>query len=120
MDCEMDIMCATWNHDGSVLAVGGMQTIDGKDSNIVQFFNPWGQHLKTLKIPGNKLRSCSWEGNSLRIVIAIDSYIYFANMRPSYKWCYFNNTIVYSYTKPTKLEQCVAFYNIKTGEVRTV
>ena len=73
--------------------------------------------MKTLKIPGNKIRACSWEGNSLRIVIAIDSYIYFANMRPSYKWCYFNNTIVYSYTKPTKLEQCVTFFNMKTGEV---
>ena len=43
------------------------------------------KHLKTLKIPGNKLKACSWEGNSLRIVIAIDSYIYFANIRPSYK-----------------------------------
>jgi len=116
MDCQMEIMSAQWNHDGSILAVGGLQSHDGKDYNIVQFFSPWGVHLKTLKIPGTKLRSCSWEGNSLRIVIAIDSYIYFANLRPSYKWCYFNNTIVYSYTKPTKLEQCVTFYNIKTSE----
>ena len=40
----MDIVCAQWNHDGSVLAIGGVQF--GQDQkeeiNIIQFFNPWG------------------------------------------------------------------------------
>jgi WD repeat-containing protein 35 len=81
----MEIICAQWNHDGSVLAIGGIQVIDDKEANIIQFFDPWGQHLKSLKIPGNRLKACSWESNSLRIVIAIDSLIYFANLRPTYK-----------------------------------
>lgn len=90
----MEIICAQWNHDGSILAIGGTQVIDDKESNICQFYNPWGQHLKTLKIPGNKLKACSWEGNSLRIVIAIDSYIYFANIRPNYKVKFCNAKLI--------------------------
>ena len=81
----MDIVCAHWNHDGSILAIGGIHTVNDKESNLIQFFTPFGQHLKTLKVPGNKLKSISWEGNSLRLVIAIDSLIYFAIMRPTYK-----------------------------------
>lgn len=101
----MEIVCAQWNHDGSILAIGGIQVYDDKESNIVQFYTPWGnviealfdtilnimfiyfkfKHLKTLKIPGTRIKGVSWEGNSLRIVIAIDSLIYFANMRPSHK-----------------------------------
>ena len=112
----MDIICAQWNHDGSILAIGGLITKDDKETNIVQFYTPWGQHLKTLKVPGKKLASVNWEGNGLRLVITIDSLIYFANLRPAYKWCYLNNTVVYSYTKPGKNEHCIIFYDIKTGE----
>ena len=43
MDCQMEIVCAQWNHDGSILAIGGIQVNEDKESNIVQFFNPWGQ-----------------------------------------------------------------------------
>lgn len=32
------------------------------------------------------------------------------------KWCYFNETIVYAFTRPNKSEQSVIFYDIKTGE----
>lgn len=43
------------------------------------------QHLRTLKVPGKQMYSCSWEGGSLRIALAVDSFIYFANIRPDYK-----------------------------------
>ena len=42
----MQIVCAQWNHDGSVLAIGGVQVTDDKESNLVQFFNPWGTVTK--------------------------------------------------------------------------
>ena len=45
------------------------------------------QHLRTLKVPGKSMYSCSWEGGSLRISLAVDSFIYFANIRPDYKVC---------------------------------
>ena len=43
------------------------------------------QHLRTLKVPGKQMHSCSWEGGSLRVALAVDSFIYFANIRPDYK-----------------------------------
>ena len=44
----MQIVCAQWNHDGSVLAIGGIQVTDDKESNLVQFFNPWGTVIKII------------------------------------------------------------------------
>lgn len=43
------------------------------------------QHLRTLKVPGKQVTAVSWEGGGLRIGLAVDSYIYFANIRPDYK-----------------------------------
>lgn len=54
------------------------------------------QHLRTLKIPGREITGLSWEGRSLRIAMAVDSFIYFANIRPDYLWCYFSRTVVFS------------------------
>ena len=39
----MQIVCAQWNHDGSILAIGGIQTSDDKEANLIQFYDPWGQ-----------------------------------------------------------------------------
>ena len=115
LDCEMEISCAQWNHDGSILASGGSFQTKEEEVSVVQFFNPWGlvrekwgkkkiilvisfnilislfilKHLKTLKLPSNRIRAIAWEGNSLRMVIASDSYIYFANMRTNYKVSFF-------------------------------
>ena len=49
------------------------------------FFVVMLQHLRTLKVPGKSITSCAWEGGSLRIALAVDSFIYFANIRPDYK-----------------------------------
>lgn len=43
MDCQMNVLSAQWNHDGSVLAIAGTQFIEDKEVNSVQFYNPWGQ-----------------------------------------------------------------------------
>ena len=75
------------------------------------------QHLRTLKVPGKQLTSVSWEGGGLRIALAVDSFIYFANIRPDYKWGYCANTVVYSFSKPERTEQCVVFWETVSGEV---
>jgi WD repeat-containing protein 35 len=84
--------------------------------------------LKSLKVPGTGVASVSWEGTGLRIALAVDSYVFFANVRPDYKWAYFNKTLVYSFTKVRQSERfsfyfqierpehCVVFWNTKTGE----
>ena len=112
-----------WNHDGSILAVAGTMPVanatSDKDSNVVQFYSPFGEHLRTLKVPGKQISACAWEGGSLRIALAVDSFIYFANIRPDYRWAYFRRTVVYTYSRPDRMETAIVFWNIKTNEVRT-
>jgi WD repeat-containing protein 35 len=116
-----------WNTMGSVLAISGSQTVrqpDGKERTLsmVQFYSPFGQHLRTLKVPspsGQGINALTWEGSSLRIALAVDSFIYFANIRQDYKWGYFSNTLVYGFTKADRPEHCVIFWDSKTGDKYT-
>lgn len=56
--------------------------------NSVSFsFLALNKHLRTLKVPGKQISALSWEGSGLKIALAVDSYIYFANIRPDYKVC---------------------------------
>uniref|UniRef100_T1JCY7 Uncharacterized protein n=1 Tax=Strigamia maritima TaxID=126957 RepID=T1JCY7_STRMM len=107
-----------WNHNGSILALAGCLSNSGgdKEINVVQFYTPYGDHIRTLRVPGRQISACTWEGGGLRIALAVDSYIYFANIRPDYKWCYFANTVVYSLTKPDRFDTTVVFWDTKSGE----
>ncbi|XP_038051534.1 WD repeat-containing protein 35-like isoform X4 [Patiria miniata] len=118
IDTGMSVVQIQWNHTGSALAVAGSQKSaqQDKDINVVQFYTPFGEHLRTLKVPGKQLTSVSWEGGGLRIALAVDSFIYFANIRPDYKWGYCANTVVYSFSKPERTEQCVVFWETVSGE----
>ena len=71
----------------------------------------------TLKVPGKQITACAWEGGSLRIALSVDSFIYFANIRPDYKWAYFANVVVYTYNRAEKQDTAVVFWNHKTGDV---
>ncbi|XP_076068879.1 intraflagellar transport protein Oseg4 [Oratosquilla oratoria] len=119
IDTGMTVVACQWNHNGNVIAVAGTLQLSGmgeKDCNVVQFYTPFGEHLRTLKVPGKQIQACSWEGRSLRIALAVDSFIYFANIRPDYRWCYFANTVVYTYTKPERPETCVTFWDTRNNE----
>lgn len=97
-DAGMRNVDAKWNHDGSVLAICGTtleQATPLRDTNQVCFYSPLGRLFRTLKVPGSDITSLSWEGKSLRIAMAVDSFIYFANIRPDYVWCYFEKTVVF-------------------------
>ncbi|XP_039604109.1 WD repeat-containing protein 35 isoform X1 [Polypterus senegalus] len=118
IDTGMNVVSIQWNHCGSVLAVAGSQKVasQDKDVNVVQFYTPLGEHLRTLKVPGKQMAAVSWEGGGLRIGLAVDSFIYFANIRPDYKWGYCSNTVVYAYTRPDRTEYCVVFWDTKNNE----
>ena len=112
-----------WNTFGSVLAISGTKieeaTATGgprKEVQMVQFYNPFGKHLRTLKVPGSGISALSWEGGSLRLALAVDSFIYFANIRPDYEWGYFGSTLVYSFNKPERAENSVCFWDTNTDE----
>ncbi|TDG53261.1 hypothetical protein AWZ03_000076 [Drosophila navojoa] len=97
-DTGMRNVDAKWNHDGSVLAICGTSLEPAspmRDTNQVCFYSPLGRLHRTLKVPGSDITSVSWEGKSLRIAMAVDSFIYFANIRPEYIWCYFEKTVVF-------------------------
>ncbi|XP_030627741.1 WD repeat-containing protein 35 isoform X2 [Chanos chanos] len=118
IDTQMNVASIQWNHCGSVLAVAGSQravSLD-KEVNVVHFYTPFGEHLRTLKVPGKQMTAVSWEGGGLRIGLAVDSFIYFANIRPDYKWGYCSNTVVYAYTRPDRLEYSVVFWGTKNNE----
>ncbi|XP_068194364.1 WD repeat-containing protein 35 isoform X1 [Antennarius striatus] len=118
IDTVMNVVSIQWNHCGSVLAVAGSLRASNleKEFNVVQFYTPFGEHLRTLKVPGKQMTGVSWEGGGLRIGLAVDSYIYFANIRPDYKWGYCCSTVVYAYTKPERQENCVVFWDTKNNE----
>jgi WD repeat-containing protein 35 len=122
IDCGMRVAKIKWNAAGTILAIAGAQEMastvgDKKEISVVQFYNPYGQHLKTLKVPGTGVAGITWEGTGLRLALAVDSYVFFANVRPDYKWGFFNkNTLVYSFTKLDRPEHCVIFWNSKTEE----
>ncbi len=40
-----------------------------KEMGQVQFYSPYGIHLRTLKIPGSGVSSLSWESGGLRIAV---------------------------------------------------
>nr|CAD7432265.1 unnamed protein product [Timema monikensis] len=118
IDTGMAAVCCSWNHNGSVIAVTGTMQLssDSKDSNVIQFFTPFGEHLRTLKIPGREVSCCVWDGSSLRLALAVNSHIFFANIRPHYRWTYFEHTVVYCYNRPDKHGTIVSFWDITNNE----
>ena len=108
-----------WATNGSVLALAGSYGGGGgtgREVAMVQFYSPYGQHLRTLKVPGGGIQALSWEGGSLRIALAVDTFIYFANLRPDYRWGFFSDTLVAAYAQPERQETTVLFWNTKTDE----
>lgn len=97
IDAALQITASSWNENGTILGVCGMKnSSNDRENNQVMFFSATGQHLRSLKIPGREITSLSWEGKSnCRIALGVDSFIYFANIRLDYMWCYFNKTIAF-------------------------
>ncbi|XP_056645490.1 WD repeat-containing protein 35 [Diorhabda sublineata] len=119
VDTKMFAVHCSWNHNGSLLAICGRQFAEEKQVNLVQFYSPFGEHLRTLKVPGNSIARCVWEGGSLRVALAVDSFVYFANIRPDYKWCYFKKTVVFSSFRPHKPGICLSFWDTSNNQCHT-
>jgi WD repeat-containing protein 35 len=123
IDTQLRLTGLKWDPNGQVAAVAGMQAQQGgaadREVGVVQFYAPTGQHLRTLRVPGNNLRSISWEGNGLRLALAVDSHIFFANIRPDYLWGYFSHTLVYAVLKKERSEHVVVFWDTQSDEKYT-
>jgi len=125
IDTQLRCTGLKWDPNGTTVAVAGMQTQQqagsggDREVGVVQFYAPQGQHLRTLRVPGSNLRSISWEGNGLRLALAVDSHIFFANIRPDYLWGYFSHTLVYAVLKKERSEHVVVFWDTQSDEKYT-
>eukprot|EP00437_Effrenium_voratum_P053185 CAMPEP_0181539186 /NCGR_PEP_ID=MMETSP1110-20121109/76247_1 /TAXON_ID=174948 /ORGANISM="Symbiodinium sp., Strain CCMP421" /LENGTH=1242 /DNA_ID=CAMNT_0023670801 /DNA_START=30 /DNA_END=3758 /DNA_ORIENTATION=+ len=123
LDTQLRCTGLKWDPNGSVVAIAGVQNQGAaaadREVGIVQFYAPSGQHLRSLRVPGQNLRSISWEGSGLRLALAVDSHIFFANIRPDYLWGYFSRTLVYAVLRKERNEHVVVFWDTHSDEKYT-
>lgn len=82
-------------------------------------------------MPGNELICCSWERSGIKIALAVDSFILFANVRIDYKLVYFADTFTFVLPKqPTNSSldqlnqlnqdsQVLIFYRLNNNKMTT-
>ncbi|KAI9362064.1 hypothetical protein DFJ73DRAFT_11110 [Zopfochytrium polystomum] len=122
LDTCMRFINIKWNNNGTVLAVAGTQFArnsqgEEKEVSVVQFYDPFGQYLRSLKVPGKKISSLSWENGGARIALAVDSFIYFANVRPNYRWTFFaEDVLAYCFSRAGKSDSVLVFWNTRINE----
>uniref|UniRef100_A0A915PI34 WD repeat-containing protein 35 n=1 Tax=Setaria digitata TaxID=48799 RepID=A0A915PI34_9BILA len=121
---NMILSKARWSPDGTMLAICGLQTDSDDGKCLVHFVTAYGKPLRNLQIPGQAIADISWEGDGLRLCAAVDSHLFFANIRPDYKaiiwsgkkWAYCGQTVIYSYERLESKEHCVVFFETKLEE----
>ncbi|CAJ1415377.1 unnamed protein product [Effrenium voratum] len=122
LDTQLRCTGLKWDPNGSVVAIAGVQAgaaASDREVGVVQFYAPSGQHLRSLRVPGQNLRSISWEGSGLRLALAVDSHIFFANIRPDYLWGFFSRTLVYAVLRKERNEHVVVFWDTHSDEKYT-
>lgn len=56
----------------------------------------------------------------MRVALTVDSFMYFANLRPDYKWTFFaSDVLLFAHNKKDGSETLVTFWNSKTQDVVT-
>eukprot|EP01147_Barroeca_monosierra_P005562 gene5562-8932_t len=119
VDTLMTLVAARWNNNGNVLAVAGKHLQEGTNraACVIQFYTPLGEHLRSLKLPGSNITSLTWDSDGLRLSATVDHFMYFASVRPGYRWGFFSNTVVYAFNKPERTEHCIVFWDVKMNGV---
>jgi len=113
LDTKLKNTLVRWSPLGNVLAIAGIIE-DPEKRTEIQFFTPFGIHLRTLKVSGI-VKTMSWEQYGQRLAVTVDSALLFANVQPLYYWTYFNNTLVYAFPKPDR-DLCITFWDIDIDE----
>ncbi|KAH7444660.1 hypothetical protein KP509_02G086900 [Ceratopteris richardii] len=121
IDTKMNITCIKWSPNGEVLGVVGSWKpeipVNAEIQLNVQLYSHDGIHLRTLNVPGKRISTLAWDGGGLKLALAVDSYIYLANIRPEYKWAFFGGCVcVYGYEKKGTDDHCIMFWDTNTGK----
>ena len=108
-----------WLHAQARIAVIGLTRYTGHSGlTYCSDGSPAGQHLRSLRVPGTGVNALAWEKGGLRLALAVESFVYFANVQPNYHWSYFSGTIVYAFSKPDRPEACVVFWDLQTHQTQ--
>ena len=120
------ITSLSWEADGLKLALTVVSA-----TCVVFFFFPPPELVKELKTKPHT-RACTHNRDLLSSFLCLpppplaldsllhckDHFMYFASVRPDYRWGFFNNTVVYAFTKPERPEHCLVFWDTKLNGVR--
>ncbi|RNF04337.1 WD repeat domain 35 [Trypanosoma rangeli] len=127
IDSGIPVSSVAWNPQGTIFVVCGVMSTaamlgeaspSSSSSSTVsaQFFNTEGIHLRTLRVNGSHCGGVTWEGDGLRVCVAVDAALYFANVRPTHNYAYFAKTVVFAFHRPDRAEQGVMFWNTRSNE----
>ena len=109
-----DVNKAEWNLGGDVFAISGM--IKDEDNKCgVSFYSSKGEFIKVLKAP-EPIICFSWDARGTKIALETQNTIYFGLVKPKYKWCFFSNTLVFSYLSESD-HHTLVFWDIKNEKI---
>lgn len=91
---------------------------EGVNKNFLNLYNQEGEVLQVVKVPGNEIFDCSWHRSGLKMALAVDSYIFFASVKPNYQWGYLCNSVVFALpitSNSSSRKKKLIFWELKTN-----
>ena len=77
---QLNISCCSWDSKGEIIAIGGTSMVGkqkyeekeqqgqaSKSVNMIQFYDNYGTFLRSVRIPGEKISSITFEKTGLRM-----------------------------------------------------
>ncbi|WKY14128.1 hypothetical protein Q1695_000015 [Nippostrongylus brasiliensis] len=114
---QLTATCARWCPNGSFFAVTGQQLdMPARENCVVHIVTAFGVKLTSLQMHCASLTGCSWDPTGVKLALSSENSLWFANVRPRYKWGYCGHTVVYSYEKAERGDYRVVFYESKLDE----
>ena len=103
---------AEWNINGDAFAICGFVN-EGDTKGCLSLYNSTGEFIKQIKI-NEPIVCISFNARGTQIALETQSTIYFGIIKQEYKWCYFEDTLVYAYLSD-KEHHTVTFWNTKSN-----
>ena len=78
---QLSITCCSWDSKGEIIAIGGTSKVGkqkhedkeqiqvSKSVNMIQFYDNYGNFLRSVRIPGERIRSITFEKTGLRMYV---------------------------------------------------